>query len=223
VVVVDTGVGLGGFRRCLDRYVNPVNFTSGRRLPYLVVCTHVHFDHVGNNFEFAVVDDALGGNLGILMGNRDPRTTRNVELFSLCCAHGPGARVRPFEVGLLRALSAQARGEIYGRAFSTTHNSAPRCSHKLPLRCKATLFPSLLGTCFSIQIFTSLISTCAWRREGDPVARGRGRGVAGRRPRSRRGFGFVPRGCWRLPALRGPRPEAPSHGPPHTRPHDRLH
>ena len=49
----------------------------------------IHFDHVGNNFEFA--HDSR-----ILMGGRDPRTTKNIELFSLCCAHG--AKVKPFEV-----------------------------------------------------------------------------------------------------------------------------
>jgi|MDSY01.1.fsa_nt_gb hypothetical protein len=36
IVVIDTLVGRGGFRRLLDRYVNP------QRLPYVVICTHVH-------------------------------------------------------------------------------------------------------------------------------------------------------------------------------------
>ncbi len=38
VVVIDTGCGLADFRGFVDQHINR------RGLPYLVVCTHVHFD-----------------------------------------------------------------------------------------------------------------------------------------------------------------------------------
>ena len=51
VILIDTGCGgnRGG--------VNLKNFISSRinhqQLPFLVVCTHVHFDHVGGNHLFS--------------------------------------------------------------------------------------------------------------------------------------------------------------------------
>jgi len=98
-VVIDTGVGTGGLKKVLDAKVNT------EHLPYLVICTHVHFDHVGNNYEFLVGDDGSAVAAAesppyaapcLCMGNRDPKTTNNYDLFSLGMAHG--VTVKPFKV-----------------------------------------------------------------------------------------------------------------------------
>ena len=62
-VIVDTGCGGGDLRGFLDARVNPGG------LPYVVVCTHVHFDHVGANHQFA--------GCPIAMGNANPKFTEN--------------------------------------------------------------------------------------------------------------------------------------------------
>ncbi|KAA0165802.1 hypothetical protein FNF31_01779 [Cafeteria roenbergensis] len=84
VVVVDTGTGAAGasLREVLDRQLNP------GRLPYVVICTHNHFDHVGGAAGFAGSE--------ICMGKQNPTYSKNLEVTSL--AAGVGARVKPFEV-----------------------------------------------------------------------------------------------------------------------------
>jgi glyoxylase-like metal-dependent hydrolase (beta-lactamase superfamily II) len=63
-------------------------------LPYLVVCSHVHFDHVGGNHRFASAGAKSGGDadgpgcLGIWMGGRKPAFTENYPLTSCCASHG---------------------------------------------------------------------------------------------------------------------------------------
>ncbi len=58
-------------------------------LPYLVVCSHVHFDHVGGNHRFSSRGDGAGpGCLGIYMGGRKPAFTENYPLTSCCASHG---------------------------------------------------------------------------------------------------------------------------------------
>jgi len=61
-----------------------------KSLPYLVVCTHCHFDHIGGNHLFA-------SSRGILMGGRDKTFTQNFEINSLAMAHS-GAKVKGFEI-----------------------------------------------------------------------------------------------------------------------------
>jgi len=86
-VVFDTGTGCGDFKGFVDKNINTAS------LPYLVVCSHVHFDHVGGNAAFQKDEKFLG----IAMGNRDQKFTENVEINSLALAH-QGCVIKPFMV-----------------------------------------------------------------------------------------------------------------------------
>eukprot|EP00750_Incisomonas_marina_P013007 INCI17200.1.p1 GENE.INCI17200.1~~INCI17200.1.p1 ORF type:complete len:246 (+),score=31.27 INCI17200.1:188-925(+) len=59
-IVFDTGCDTGNLRGFIDHHINTT------RLPYLVVCSHVHFDHIGGNHRFSGSEDS--GCLGICMG-----------------------------------------------------------------------------------------------------------------------------------------------------------
>jgi glyoxylase-like metal-dependent hydrolase (beta-lactamase superfamily II) len=85
-VVIDTGCD------CDDLEAFVTSRINRNRLPYLVVCTHVHFDHIGGNHRF----EKTAGFLGIAMGGAQPKFTLNWDLTSLCCSHG--TTVRPFTV-----------------------------------------------------------------------------------------------------------------------------
>jgi hypothetical protein len=78
----------GNFRKYVDENINKA------KLPYLVVCSHVHFDHIGGNYRFSGPNS--DGCLGICMGGRKKAFTNNFELTSLCASHG--CRVREFKV-----------------------------------------------------------------------------------------------------------------------------
>eukprot|EP01012_Entosiphon_sulcatum_P060303 TRINITY_DN8518_c1_g1_i1.p1 TRINITY_DN8518_c1_g1~~TRINITY_DN8518_c1_g1_i1.p1 ORF type:complete len:258 (+),score=48.05 TRINITY_DN8518_c1_g1_i1:806-1579(+) len=45
-VVIDTGCGFGNLRQYIGDHINTT------ALPYLVICTHCHFDHIGGNHLF---------------------------------------------------------------------------------------------------------------------------------------------------------------------------
>lgn len=103
-IVIDTGTGCGNFKGFVSEHINTTS------LPYLVVSTHVHFDHIGGNHAFQGTafhqivhfDPQTArctgeGCLGIAMGNRDTRFTGNVEINSLALAHH-GCTIKPFEV-----------------------------------------------------------------------------------------------------------------------------
>jgi len=87
-ILIDTGCGKSDYRNYVTKNINTSN------LPYLVICTHVHFDHVGGNYKFC------GGNStgcqGIWMGGADQKFTQNYEINSLSMAHN--CRVTNFEV-----------------------------------------------------------------------------------------------------------------------------
>jgi len=85
-ILVDTGSGSADYFRFLETNINR------NKLPYLVVCTHVHFDHVGGNFQFS-----QGNCLGIYMGGQNKTFTQNFEINSLAMAHS-GAQVKHFAV-----------------------------------------------------------------------------------------------------------------------------
>jgi len=85
-ILVDTGCATGNYFAFLNTEVNKKN------LPYLVVCSHVHFDHVGGNYQFQT-DKCLG----ICMGSYNKTFSQNVEINSLALAHH-GAKVLPFTV-----------------------------------------------------------------------------------------------------------------------------
>eukprot|EP00755_Sulcionema_specki_P015240 Sspe_Gene.58810::Locus_32291_Transcript_1_1_Confidence_1.000_Length_825::g.58810::m.58810 len=86
VIVIDTGcpldTGKTQYVEYLDTHLNPA------KLPYTVICTHVHFDHVGGNRGFAGAP--------ILMGGGAKSFTGNVSINSLCAAHS--TTVPDFEV-----------------------------------------------------------------------------------------------------------------------------
>ena len=84
--VIDTGCDSDNYKAFLDKHVNP----DGK--PYVLVCTHVHFDHVGGNHRFAGTD--------IVMSDRAQAFSQNYQLTSLCSAHG--ARVHDFAVTQVR-------------------------------------------------------------------------------------------------------------------------
>ena len=94
VVLIDTGcpVKEGGrtYKSYLDEHVNPES------LPYLVLCTHVHFDHIGGNCEFC--RGGPGGVAGseVWMSGASKAFTENYATTSLAAAHG--VEVAPFAV-----------------------------------------------------------------------------------------------------------------------------
>jgi len=85
-VLIDTGCGTGDYRSYVSTHINKSN------LPYLVVCTHVHFDHIGGNHAFTPLDS-----LGICFGARNKVFTQNYAINSLAAAH-LGAKVLPFTI-----------------------------------------------------------------------------------------------------------------------------
>jgi len=90
IVVIDTGCGTGdtyAFIKAHEPYFNP------NGLPYLVLLTHVHFDHIGGVRYFVDKPDCMG----VYMGNRDQTFTNNFEISSLALAHH-GAKVEGFKV-----------------------------------------------------------------------------------------------------------------------------
>jgi phosphoribosyl 1,2-cyclic phosphodiesterase len=109
-IIDETGTGVSDYRDYVTRNINKTG------LPYLVICTHVHFDHVGGNFRFCganargnyyfihslhsfstsyqwkFLQKSLGCN-GICMGGAARTFSDNVEINSLAMAHR-GASVK---------------------------------------------------------------------------------------------------------------------------------
>jgi len=92
-ILIDTGCGCADYRDFVRLHINRNN------LPYLVICTHVHFDHVGCNYCFSAqnASNILGSHcLGILMGGNDKKFSQNYAINSLALAHN--TKTRDFEV-----------------------------------------------------------------------------------------------------------------------------
>jgi len=85
-ILIDTGCGTADYLSFLNTHIN----TKG--LKYLVICTHVHFDHVGGNFQFSEANC-----IGIYLGGKNQTFTQNFEINSLAMAHN-GAKVKPFVI-----------------------------------------------------------------------------------------------------------------------------
>ena len=103
IIVIDTGVGppsgeIGAaaaaaapqakrsLRAILDEQLNPAG------LPYKILATHVHYDHIGNVAGFA--DEA--GHVDVAMGDGDKEYASRIADFA--CGAARGARVAPFTV-----------------------------------------------------------------------------------------------------------------------------
>ena len=69
-----------------------------QRLPYTVVLSHVHFDHIGGAFSFCNKNGTVLGNnvSSIIMSNAAITFSKNIDLCSLCTSHG--MTVKPFLV-----------------------------------------------------------------------------------------------------------------------------
>ena len=104
VILIDTGVGppsggLGGasaaqiasrsersLKAILDEQINPTG------LPYKILATHVHYDHIGNVHAFADAE----GHVDVAMGDSDPDYATAIS--SHACGAARGAAVKPFTV-----------------------------------------------------------------------------------------------------------------------------
>ncbi|CAE7410188.1 unnamed protein product, partial [Symbiodinium sp. KB8] len=103
IIVIDTGVGppsgeIGAaaaaaapqakrsLRAILDEQLNPAG------LPYKILATHVHYDHIGNVAGFA--DET--GHVDVAMGDGDKEYASRIADFA--CGAARGARVAPFTV-----------------------------------------------------------------------------------------------------------------------------
>lgn len=88
-VLIDTGCGTADYREFVTANINKNN------LPYLVINTHVHFDHVGGNHRFCGANKS--GCVDICMGCRNKVFSQNYEVNSLAMAHS-GAQVKNYTV-----------------------------------------------------------------------------------------------------------------------------
>ncbi|KAK9830247.1 hypothetical protein WJX72_010547 [[Myrmecia] bisecta] len=68
-ILIDTGCGLGDLRGYIDEHINT------EKLPYMVICTHAHFDHVAGNHTFEDV--------GVCFAGADPEWTMKVIGFKM--------------------------------------------------------------------------------------------------------------------------------------------
>ena len=92
ILVLDTGCGVSNLRHFLDTTINKSN------KPYLVILSHVHFDHIGGAYSFCKNNGTeLGdGVIDIVMSNASIKFSQNVDLCSLCTSHG--TTIKPFYV-----------------------------------------------------------------------------------------------------------------------------
>jgi len=88
-ILIDSGCGSSDYREFVSSRINKNN------LPYLVINTHVHFDHVGGNHCFC--GNRKSGCIDLCMGNRDKKFSQNYEINSLAMAHS-GMKLKEFSV-----------------------------------------------------------------------------------------------------------------------------
>jgi len=87
-ILIDSGCGTGDYRDFVTTNINK------RRLPYLVINTHVHFDHIGGNHRFCGAHKE--GCIDVCMGCENTTFSKNVEINSLAIAHS--VQVKAFTV-----------------------------------------------------------------------------------------------------------------------------
>lgn len=93
-ILIDTGCGKVKWNLIVNntRFLGGANYRefvtnniNRQNLPYFVINTHVHFDHIGGNNNFS--------NCPICMGNNNTAFTNNYEINSLAAAHS-GAQIK---------------------------------------------------------------------------------------------------------------------------------
>ena len=95
IILIDTGCPVSGSETTYREFIDGELNAEG--LPYEVICSHVHFDHVGGNCHFCNDLKDNGEQYGrILMGGANMTFTNNYELNSLASAQG--TRVPDFKV-----------------------------------------------------------------------------------------------------------------------------
>jgi len=87
-ILIDSGCGTGDYRSFVASNINKSN------LPYLVINTHVHFDHIGGNHRFC--GEHQEGCIGVCMGCQNKTFSQNYAINSLSMAHS--YQVKPFAV-----------------------------------------------------------------------------------------------------------------------------
>src|SRR3989338_842464 len=86
-ILIDTGCGSSDYRQFVETTINTA------KLPYLIVNTHIHFDHVGGNHFF----ENSPGFLGTCIGGNARVFSENYPLNSLVLAHH-GAKLESFKI-----------------------------------------------------------------------------------------------------------------------------
>eukprot|EP00026_Physarum_polycephalum_P010577 Phypoly_transcript_10743.p1 GENE.Phypoly_transcript_10743~~Phypoly_transcript_10743.p1 ORF type:complete len:425 (-),score=70.88 Phypoly_transcript_10743:10-1224(-) len=87
-ILIDSGCGSGDYRDFVSTRINKT------RLPYLVISTHVHFDHIGSNHRFCGANKE--GCIDVCMGCENKTFSQNLDINSLAMAHSH--QVKPFTV-----------------------------------------------------------------------------------------------------------------------------
>jgi len=87
-IIIDTGTG---HRDLLQFLKGEFSLNEDKRI--LIICTHIHFDHIGGIKHFKGYPKLMG----IYMGSNNRTFSQNIEINSLAMGHH-GATVAPFEV-----------------------------------------------------------------------------------------------------------------------------
>lgn len=87
IVVIDTGTGKHNIKQLIDDFINKDS------LPYLILLTHIHFDHIGGVKYFNDSDNLID----VCLSSANKTFSQNYETTCLCSAH-KDAKVVDFKV-----------------------------------------------------------------------------------------------------------------------------